>query len=192
MESASLHMEGPLDAGQVLIFFQDELDLGMAEADLAYQLSAARPDIFEGCFVKEGRAAILLPSCEGICSCTLFAHLHLEIYYYHLWLSSWAKVRWPFLGLRPHWHLDQAHRSYRSSALLGDLVEVFYVASEVHDLAHVVARYSRDLALHVKVLQVARLVSKEFFYLNGSRRSIYGIRIHLTWQGPTICGYAST
>lgn len=79
MESASLHMEGPLDAGQVLIFFQDELDLGMAEADLAYQLSAARPDIFEGCFVKEGRAAILLPSCEGICSCTLFAHLHLDL-----------------------------------------------------------------------------------------------------------------
>ena len=67
----------------------------------------------------------------------------------YLWLASWAKIRWPFLVHHPHWHLDQTHYSYRSSALLGDLVGVFYVASEVHDLLHVIVefentRYSKD------------------------------------------------
>lgn len=112
---------------------------------------------------------ILVAAGEGIYERTLFAHLHLEIYHYYLWLASWAKIRWPFLVHHPHWHLDQTHRSYRSSALLGDLIEVFYVASEVQDLYHVIvefehARYSRELATHVRVLQVPRLVTKELFF----------------------------
>lgn len=61
------------------------------------------------------------------------------------------------------------HRSYRSSDLLGDLVEVFYVAFESADLVHVVAElelvgFQRDIALHVKVLQTPVQVTKAYFY----------------------------
>lgn len=55
----------------VLLFYHD-LDLSLAEA---------APDIFEECFMKEGRAVILVASGEGIYERTLCAHLHLGIYY---------------------------------------------------------------------------------------------------------------
>ena len=148
----------------------DLVATGAAEADLAYNLSpgGVPPDLFEECYMKEGRAVILLPSGEGIYSRTLFAHLHLELYHYQLWLESWAKTRWPVL-VHPHWHLDQTHRAYRASSLLGDLIEVFYVASETYGLVHVVAELElvglrRDLALHVKVLQTPPQANKAFFF----------------------------
>ena len=156
---------------QVQQLYLDLVASGAAEADLAYNLSPAGlpPDVFEECYMKEGRAVILLPSGEGIYSRTLFAHVHLEVYHYQLWLESWAKTRWPVLVAHPHWHLDQTHRAYRTSDLLRDLVEVFYVASETADLVHIVAELElvglqRDIALHVKVLQTPPLVTKAYLY----------------------------
>ena len=156
---------------QVQQLYMDLITACVAEADLAYNLSPAGlpPDVFEECYMKEGRAVILLPSGEGIYSRTLFAHVHLEVYHYQLWLESWAKTRWPVLVAHPHWHLDQTHRAYHTSDLLRDLVEVFYVASETADLVHIVAELElvglhRDIALHVKVLQTPPLLTKGYLY----------------------------
>ena len=64
---------------QVHRLLGDLIAAGVAEAGLAYSLSPAPPDIFEECYMKEGRAVFF--SGDGIYARTQYAHLHLEFYY---------------------------------------------------------------------------------------------------------------